>query len=133
MLAVVGDAGAVVSDVTVELVMVEAPVAAGPVGAVMGAPVMVCVTPFLSTETVTGMTTGEPVVGGGDPFPSTLSKSFSMGVSLVANSGARGASGVLGASCAATNCTAPRDRKAAKAETVVGSMLNTGGISIDNI
>lgn len=123
----VGDAGAVVSDVTIELVMVEAAVAAGPVGAVLGAPVMECVTPFLSIETVTGMTTtGEPVVGGGDSFPSTLSKSFSMGVSLVVNSGARGASGVLGASCAATSCTPPRDRKAAKAETVVGSMLNAG-------
>lgn len=121
VVVMVGDE-AVVSEVTIELVTVLAAVAAGPVWGLTGVPVIEWVTPFLSTETVTGTTTMGTPVGEGASFPNTESKKLSNGLSSLPGSGARG-SRVSGAS-AATSFKPPSERRATKADTVVGNILN---------
>lgn len=93
---VFGAVGALVSEVSNEVVTVLAAVAAGPVGAFVAGPVMVCVTPLASTEMVTGTTTTGGSVGWGGwfgwsvgcvSFPRKLFKNCSMVESRLSKSG----------------------------------------------
>lgn len=132
------------SVVQIELVTVEAPA-----GALVGVPVMVCVTPLTSTETVRGKTTvgGAEAVGCGvlNPSPKISPRIPKLLWELDApwllefcDCGAKLSAIALmmflltvfcwylglsscasGASCAATRSRPPIDRKAARAATVV--------------